>query len=332
MRLADDDLRDVVAPGVAQYGVRQVVAGEHDGRTAKLFGELQRLGHAPRGLRVAGRAVRPLDGGDRPGRVHHVGEAPAGAHQRWRHRVARDQHQDALARRPWPFDAAPTHGVDQLVVDRLGDAPQRHLAQSGQVLRLEEVGRGDVSGVGHVDLALGETLAKFVRGDVDQLDVVGARERRVRHGLALAHAGDLPDHVDQALQVLDVERGPDVDPGGQQLLHVLPALGMARTWRVGVGVLVDQQQLRLARQRRVEVELHQRAAAILDRPARQDLEVRKPRLGLLAAMGLDHADQHLAAVLMPPMGLGEHLVGLADPRRHAEEHFEPTAPRFRRFG
>ena len=55
--------------------------------------------------------------------------------------------------------------------------------------------------------------------------------------------------------MLDVERGPDVDAGRQQLVDILPALGMAAAGNVGVGVFIDQQQFRPARQRGVEIEL-----------------------------------------------------------------------------
>ena len=44
--------------------------------------------------------------------------------------------------------------------------------------------------------------------------------------------------------MLDVERGADVDAGGEQLLDVQVALGVAAAGRVGVGELVDQHQLR----------------------------------------------------------------------------------------
>ena len=75
-------------------------------------------------------------------------------------------------------------------------------------------------------------------------------------------AGDLGDDVVQAFDVLDVERRPDVDAGGEQLLDILPALRMPRAFGVGVGQLVDQDQLRLPRQRGVEIEFAQRHAAI----------------------------------------------------------------------
>ena len=44
-------------------------------------------------------------------------------------------------------------------------------------------------------------------------------------------------------------------PAGEQLVDVLPALRVARARRVGVRQLVDEDQRRLARERRVEIEL-----------------------------------------------------------------------------
>ena len=63
-----------------------------------------------------------------------------------------------------------------------------------------------------------------------------ARSKKVL-GQRLLHpyAGDAADHVVQAFEVLDVEGGPDVDAGGEQLFHVLPALRMPRPRDVGVG-------------------------------------------------------------------------------------------------
>ena len=55
--------------------------------------------------------------------------------------------------------------------------------------------------------------------------------------------------------MLDVERGPNVDAGVQQFLDILPPLRVAAVRRVGVGEFVDEDQLGLARQRRVYVEL-----------------------------------------------------------------------------
>ena len=125
--------------------------------------------------------------------------------------------------------------------------------------------------------------------------------------------------------MLDVERGPDVDAGGDQFLDVLPALGMAAFGRVGVGELVDDDQLGLALQRRVDVELLDGPAAIVDDPARQDLEALEQRAGLRAAVGLDQADDDVDALGLEAARAQQHRVGLADAGRGAEEDLQPAA-------
>ena len=94
------------------------------------------------------------------------------------------------------------------------------------------------------------SFSRWIRSsgrEIDQLDRVGAVEHRVRHGLAHAHVRDLGDDVVEALDVLDVDRGVDVDAAVEQLLDVEIALGMAAAGRIGMGELVDQHDLRAPR-------------------------------------------------------------------------------------
>ena len=149
---------------------------------------------------------------------------------------------------------------------------------------------------GHVDLALVQALEQLLGRQVDQLDLVGAVEDAVGDGLAHAHAGDLRDDVVQALEVLDVDRGVDVDAGVEQLLDVVPALRVPAAGRVRVRELVDQDQLGPAREDGVEVHLARapgRGTAI--DLARDDLEPVEQRLGLGAAVRLDDADDDVDA-------------------------------------
>ena len=73
-------------------------------------------------------------------------------------------------------------------------------------------------------------------------------------------------------------------------------------------------------------------ALVVDRAARNDLEAFDEGLGLLAAMGLDDADDHVDAFgLAGPAG-HQHFVGLADAGGRAEENLQPAArPPARRF-
>ena len=97
--------------------------------------------------------------------------------------------------------------------------------------------------------------------------------------------------------MLHVHRRVDVDAGVEQLLDVLPALGVARAGRVGVRELVDDDQAGLARERGVEVELLELDAAIGDAAAGQDLEALEEGCRLLASVRLDEPDDDVDALV-----------------------------------
>jgi hypothetical protein len=118
--------------------------------------------------------------------------------------------------------------------------------------------------------------------------------------------------------VLHAHRREHVDAAAQELVDVVPALGMAGTRRVGVCQVVDEDHLRLAAQHRVEVEL---AGA----RGWHHLEARRRGLLLAAAVHVDEADHDVAAgVLHAPCGR-EHRVGLAGTGKGAEENLELSA-------
>ena len=118
--------------------------------------------------------------------------------------------------------------------------------------------------------------------------------------------------------MLDVEGRDDADPGVEQLLDVLPALLVARARDVGVCKLVDERDLRGPREDRVHVHLLEGAFAVLDLPARHDLQVADLRRRLGAPVRLDEADDDVLAVVAAAAPLVQHRVGLADARRGAE--------------
>src|SRR6185437_10593370 len=112
------------------------------------------------------------------------------------------------------------------------------------------------------DVAVRHPAPQRFRRHVDQLDLVGGPDHGVGDGLALRHAGDLLDHVVERFQVLDVDGGDDVDAGVQQVLHVLPALGVPGTGDVGVRQLIDERDLGPAGEDGVEVHLFEGGAAV----------------------------------------------------------------------
>ena len=150
----------------------------------------------------------------------------------------------------------------------------------------------------NVDLAFLEPLDEIVRREVDELDGVGPVEHRIGHRLAHADMRDLGDDVVEALDVLDIDGGVDVDAAAEQLLDVEVSLGMAAAGRVGVGELVDQRDLRAAGDHGVEIHLLEPLPFIFEALAGNGLEPVEQSLGLLAPVGLDDADHDVVAVLL----------------------------------
>ncbi len=54
--------------------------------------------------------------------------------------------------------------------------------------------------------------------------------------------GDLGDDIVQAFDMLDIDRGIDIDPGRQQFLDIEIAFGVAAAFGIGMGKLIDQGQ------------------------------------------------------------------------------------------
>ena len=249
-----------------------------------------------------------------------VGQAPGGAHQAGGARVLADAHEHPFPRGPRSLDGPRLHFGEQLLVHPLGGAPQRELAQRDQIGRREEMHQRAFGLQRNVDFAFFETLDQIVGREVDQLHRVGAIEYRVRYRLAHANMRDLRDDVVQAFDVLNIDGRIDVDAMLQYLFDVEIALGMPAAFCIGMGKLVDQCDLRPARDDRVNIHFRQRSALVFDLTARNKFEALHQRLGFLAAVGLDDADDDIIAVFFAGAGGLQHRVGLADARRGADEN------------
>ena len=181
-----------------------------------------------------------------------------------------------------------------------------------------------------VDLAGVQSRQQVAWGQIDELDVLGLVENPVGYGFALAYARDARHDVVQAFQVLNIERGPDVDAGGQNLLDVLPPLRMALFGKpirdIRVGQLVDDQYGGVARQCRVEIELAARDASIFHLERRQLFETVHQAFRFEPAVRLHVSDDQIdAGGACGACGL-EHGIGFADARDGAEEDFQTPAP------
>ena len=266
---ADQQPRDIASPGKGDHLVSDTGIGMQRRRLgAERLGQLQRVaGEAPCpfGQRlVLRRDHRRHD----PRNVGALGHAFAGAHQRLGERALVDADEDALLRRPRPLDGALPHQRQHLRIDPARRGAQRQFAQRREIGLGEEIVERPADRAGPVDLALAQPADQLLGRQVDELDLVGAGNDLVGDGLLHAHAADPRHRIVERFDVLDVERGHHVDAGVQHFDDILPALEMPRPWHIGVGELVDQGELRLAGEQRIEVELLELLAAIFDALAR----------------------------------------------------------------
>ncbi len=160
---------------------------------------------------------------------------------------------------------------------------------------------------------------------IDQLDPVGPPQHLIRYGLPLPHPRDPLDRVVQRCEVLDADGGDDVDPGVEDLGHVLPALGVARAGDVGVGQLVDQDDRGSARDDGTDVQLGERRPPVRQGPQGQDLQAVEEAGGGGTAVGLDEAHDDVLAPFAGAPRLAEHGVRLAHPGRDAQVDSQPPS-------
>ena len=331
-RTAQNDLREVLAARETQQLPREIAGGESLRRGAKTLGQAQRVVDALHARDIRLLLAGPFDENRGPFRVEAGREARGGAHDAIGGKIRADADQQSFGGGPRAFDRVLAEIIDHLIVDALGGSAQGEFAQRREIAGREKILRRELGRLGNIDLSLAEALEEFVRRDVDENDIGGLGQHAVGHGLAHAHAGDARDHIGETLEMLDVERGPDVDAGLEQFLDILPPLRVAAVRRVGVGEFVDDDQLGLARQRRVYVEFLDDLAAIIDFSTRKNLQVLGERLRLLASMGFDETDEDIDAIGAARAGALQHRIGLADAGRRAEKNAQPAARRGFRHG
>ena len=205
-----------------------------------------------------------------------------------------------------------------IALDPVRSSPQRKFPQRHQITLAKEIVSGALRLLRDVHTPGFQARQQLLGGNIDQHHFIRRVEHRVRDGLPDTHIGDPADDIVQALEVLDVERGEDIDARRQQLLDILPALRMPRARRVGMRQLVDQNQRRMPLERAVQIEFGEHPAAMRHALGGQNLEPLEQHRGLGAAMRFDDADQHNTAGGAQRPGGGQHRVSLTHSRRGSE--------------
>jgi hypothetical protein len=306
--------------------VRNVIADDLVVGAAEAFGQ----GPLPGQVRRAGPG-QAVAGGDmdseQVGALGPSGDAGGAADQRVTFGAAGQRDHHPLAGLPGTGDAMVGAVAFQLLVDLASDPQQGQFPQRGQVADPEVMGQRRIDLLGRVDVAVRHPAAQRVGSHVDQLDLISAAHHLIGHGLALRDAGNLLHYVVERFQMLDVHVRDHCDPGTEDLLDVLPPLGIPRAGDVGVRQLVDQHHLRAAGHHRVHIQLGERRAPVGDRLTRDDLQPLQQRGGERPPVGLRVADHHVGAPPGPPTRLTEHGVSLDHTRRSTEVNAQLPAVR-----
>ena len=210
---------------------------------------------------------------------------------------------------------------------RSGDLSKRELPQNGKIVVTKEVLEGTGHAFGCIDLPGLEPLEEILDGEVDVHDLSGLGQKAVGYALAHDYAGRPLHETFEAVEVLDVHRAYDVDPGVEQLDHVLVALPVLAPGNVRVRDLVDEHHGRLPCEDCVDVQIFHDDAPVLLRPARNDLETIEERPGLGSPMRLDEPHDDVYASLAQRPGLLEHPECLAHARSKADVELQLAALR-----
>ena len=302
--------------------------GERRGGGAEGFGEAHVAGEA---VAVGGGEVVGARGFDVDGEevgVEACGHAFGGADETLGHGAWADSDDDAFASGPDGSNAAVLLVAAEFGIDPGGGAAEGEFAEGGEVAFAEEAVAGvdgEGGGLAGVDLAGAEAIVEDVGGEIDEFDLVGFIEDAVGDGFLDFDACDLGDDVVEGVEVLNVEGGVDVDAGAEAFADVLPSFFAGGARGVGVGELVDEQDVGTTEDGGVGVELSECGAGVGDLLAREDVQAEEELFGLGAFVGLDDACDDIDALGGESLCAGEHGEGLADAGGHAEEDFELAA-------
>lgn len=214
------------------------------------------------------------------------------------------------------------HVIDHLLVHTLRGPAQRKLTQGGQISGDEVVLSGALGRFAEVHLSFLQALNEVLGREIDQLDILGAVQDRVRHGLVDTYPRNASDDIVQTFQMLNVQRRINIDAGSQQLFDIHVSFGVSASFSVCVCKLIDEHKLGLALKNCIQVHLGEHASFVRDALLGDLFETLGEKIGFDTAVCLHDANDDVDAVELAPSRLGEHLISLADAGRCPEEDLE----------
>ena len=179
-----------------------------------------------------------------------------------------------------------------------------------------------------VDFSLLKPFDQVGGRQVDDFDVLGQIKHAVGHSLAYQGPCGLGDDLIETFDVLDIQRGENIDARFDQLLDIEIALGISRARHVAVRQLVDDDEIRPPFEKRVEIHLFERMLLLLDRFARDYLKPAQLFFGILPAVRFDQTDHDVGAVVASGLRGLQHFIGFPDTGGGAQEYLQAAVAHF----
>ncbi len=173
---------------------------------------------------------------------------------------------------------------------------QRHFAQRCQVALAEKILRGPFCAFTEINFSVSQPRQQLFWRQIDKNDLVGQIENRIGNSFTDRRACDLTNRVAATADVLNVERGVNIDARIQQLEHILITFWMMRTRRVRVREFINNRKSGMPGENRIQIHFSQRRAAIFNLHTRHDWHSFEQCLRFFAPMRFDNANYDFASL------------------------------------
>jgi hypothetical protein len=326
---AENNLGYVLGADEVGDGVGDAASFEADDERAKIFREAQ-IGLENLWILLAsGDYTKNMD--DVELGIEAPGHACGARDEVLTGRTAGNADGDAFAHAPVFADLLRVHVRFKAAIHLFGDLAQGEFAEGDEIAAAKEILEGLLDFLLAVNVTAAHAIDKRFGSEVHHHGLGSAERNPIGDGFADSDARDGADRGSDTFNVLDVERGNDVDLRGEKFLNVFIAFAVAAAGNVGVGEFVDEDDAGAAGEDGVNIHLFERSAFVIDFPAGDGFELGGEFLDTLAAVSFDDADDDVFATAFAAEGFAQHAVGFADTGSVTEEEFEnpPCAGRGR---
>ncbi len=201
-----------------------------------------------------------------------------------------------FSRSPGPRNRPGLHIGEHLFIDPLCSTAEGKFTQGVEISLVEELLDRPCCHIRDIDFPVPQPLEKFRGCKIDNLDLCCFIDHPVGNRLAHEHTGDLGNNIIETLDVLDIQRGIDIDTGIEQFLDILVAFGVTGTGNIGMGEFIDKNERWPETKGCIEVKLREHDSPVLHHLPGNEGKPFEQCFGLRPAVGLDipgSAHQHL---------------------------------------